>query len=348
MSVGSREWDEGDAADEVLGATGVWLIPRAPTLVVEPRCRVVTPDTSRDAHAGTVLSREHQEVLEWAQARVDELIGVVEAKEHFAQWRTTLHGRAVRSCADNHMVFLGAPGTAKRTFARVIGEVLFGLGVIARPEVTVVAAEDVVVGGLSRSAVAMKSVCDDARGGVLFIEEAYRLAPQTERCSWGVDALTMLQTCMAEYRDELVVILAGYPDPMRAFLTTHHELAGRFPVTMSFASYTPDEVVAIGRRIAGKENLVVGEVVWELLRTEAARLRSIPYGHATLLDAAGNAHYAHDVVSMCRRARLRRLNRVAPNRGDLKHLVRTDPGVLHVTTTDMQRALTASHPAVMA
>ncbi|BBZ52165.1 hypothetical protein H7H82_07735 [Mycobacterium heidelbergense] len=346
MSVGWRAWDEGDAADEVLGATGVWLIPRAPTMLEESRCRVVTTDASRDAHAGTVLAREHQEVLEWAQARVEELIGVVEAKEHFAQWRTTLHGRAVRSCADNHMVFLGAPGTAKRTFARVIGEVLFGLGVIARPGVTVVAAEDVVVGGLSRSAVAMKSVCDDARGGVLFIEEAHRLAPQTERCSWGVDALTMLQTCMAEYRDELVVILAGYPDPMRAFLTTHHELAARFPVTMSFASCTPEEVVAIGRRVAGKENLVVGEVVWELLRAEAARLRSIPYGHGTLLDIVGNAHYARDVVSMCRRARLRRLNRLAPNRGDLKHLVRTDPGVLHVSTADMERALTASHPAV--
>ncbi|BBZ50027.1 hypothetical protein H7H82_13025 [Mycobacterium heidelbergense] len=349
MSVGSREWDESDAADEVLGATGVWLIPRAPTMV-ESRCRVVTTDASRDAHAGTVLSREHQEVLEWAQARVDELIGVVEAKERFAGWRTVLqtsqHSGAVTSCADNHMVFLGAPGTAKRTFARVIGEVLFGLGTIARPGVTEVAAEDVVVGGLSRSAVAMKSVCDDARGGVLFIEEAYRLAPQTAGHSWGVDALTMLQTCMAEYRDELVVILAGYPDPMQEFFTAHDGLAGRFPHTMSFASYTPEEVVAIGRRLAGKENLVVGEVVWELLRAEAARLRSIPYGHATLLDAAGNAHYAYDVVSMCRRARLRRLNRLAPNRGDLKHLVRTDPGVLHVNTTDMQRALTASHPAV--
>ncbi|BBZ52171.1 hypothetical protein BST25_20300 [Mycobacterium heidelbergense] len=162
MSVGWRAWDEGDAADEVLGATGVWLIPRAPTMLEESRCRVVTTDTGRDAQAGAVLSREHQEVLEWAQARVDELIGVVEAKERFAQWRSTLqtsqHSGAVPTCGDNHMVFLGAPGTAKRTFARVVGEVLFGLGTIARPDVTEVSAEDVVVGGLSRSAVAMKSV----------------------------------------------------------------------------------------------------------------------------------------------------------------------------------------------
>ena len=69
------------------------------------------------------------------------------------------------------MVFLGPPGTAKTTFARVVGEVLFGLGKLARPDVTEVTGEDIVVGYVSQTAARMKEVCEEARGGVLFIDE---------------------------------------------------------------------------------------------------------------------------------------------------------------------------------
>ncbi|BBZ49262.1 AAA family ATPase [Mycobacterium heidelbergense] len=355
MSVGWQQWDDEDTTDEVLAATGIWLIPRTRPVLEKSRCRNVTTNTGREAHADAALARECQEVLEWAQARIDELIGVAEAKDHFTTWRTALqndhhhrveHGGAVTSCRENHMVLLGAPGTAKKTFARVIAEVLFGLGTITRPEVTEITAHDIVAGDPSRSAARMKTVCDDARGGVLLLDEAHQLAPHTDNHPHGGDVIAALQTHVADYRGELVVILAGHPTPMQNFLTTHAGLAGRFPHTVAFTSPTPDDIVALGRRLAGKENLIVEDTAWELLRTEAARLRSIPYGHGTLLDVAGNAHYACDVILTCRRARLRRLHRLAPHRRDLEHLVRTNPGVLHVNTTDMQRALTATHPAV--
>ncbi|WP_256250423.1 AAA family ATPase [Mycobacterium malmoense] len=279
---------------------------------------------------------------------------MADAKERFAVWRTALevgqrgvgHGGAVTSCAKNHMVFLGAPGTGKRTFARVVGEVLFGVGTTTRPQITEVAADDLIVGGdLLRSAARMKDVCDQARGGVLFLDEAHRLVPDTEDHFLGVDAITTLQACMAAYRDELVVIVVGYPGPMREFLAAHAGLAGRFPVTVTFASYTPEDVVALGRRLAGKESLVVEDAGWELLRAEAARLRSIPYGSGTLLDVAGNARYVREVIVACRGARVRRLHRCAPSPRDLRHLVRTDPGVLNVSATDMGRAIAASRPA---
>ncbi|ORA75199.1 hypothetical protein BST25_06865 [Mycobacterium heidelbergense] len=291
-------------------------------------------------------------MLEWAQARVDELIGLAEAKERFAMWRTALqnnhhrleHGGAVTSCRENHMVFLGAPGTAKKTFARVITEVLFGIGTLTRPEVTEITAHDIVADDPSRSAARMKTVCDDARGGVLFLDEAHRLAPNTESPSFGGDVIAALQTYVADYPGELVVILAGHPTPMQNFLTTHAGLAGRFPHTVTFASPTPNDIVALGHRLASKENLTIEDTAWELLRTEAARLQSIPHGHGTLLDVAGNAHYTHDVIHTCQRTRLRRLHKLAPHRRDLEHLLHTNPGVLHVNTTDMQRALTATHP----
>ncbi|WP_071513446.1 AAA family ATPase [Mycobacterium malmoense] len=307
----------------------------------------------RDAYTGAAMARERQEVLEWAQARIDELIGLADAKAQFAMWRTALevgrhgveHGGTVPSRPENHMVFLGAPGTAKRTFARVVGEVLFGWGMITRPDITVVTARDIATGDPSHSATRMKKVCDDARGGVLFIDEAYRLAPDTEGHFWGAEAIYTLLTCMAQYRDEFVVIVAGYTRPMQDFLTVHAGLAARFPVTVAFASYTPEEIVAIGRHAASKEQLVVQDAAWDLLRAEAARLRSIPYGSGTLLDVAGNARYAREVIRTCQRARIRRLHRHAPSRRDLRQLLCTDPGVLHVSTTDMGRAITASRPA---
>jgi ESX secretion system protein EccA len=78
------------------------------------------------------------------------------------------------------VVFLGPPGAAKTTFARAVGDVLFGLGKIERPDVKEVTEEDIVVGDVSQTAARMKEVCEDARGGVLFIDEAYRLVPKTE------------------------------------------------------------------------------------------------------------------------------------------------------------------------
>ncbi|QZA16201.1 AAA family ATPase [Mycobacterium malmoense] len=302
----------------------------------------------RDACAGAALTAERQEVLDWAQARIDELIGLTEAKEHFRVWRTALEsdGGAMISCAENHMVFLGAPGTAKKTFARIISEVLFGLGTLTRPHVTEVTAHDLIVeGDLLRSAAKMKDICGQARGGVLFLDEAHRLAPNTDNGPWGIEAIYALLTCMAAYRDDLVVILAGHPRPMQDFLTTHAGLAARFPTTITFASYTPDEIIALGRRIAGREQLVVHDTAWELLRVEAARLRSIPYDSATLRDVAGNARYAREVIEACQRVRARRLHRRAPHRRDLGQLLCTDPSVLHVNTTDMERAITASRPA---
>ncbi|ORA83172.1 ATPase, partial [Mycobacterium malmoense] len=127
---------------------------------------------------------------------------MTEAKEHFRVWRTALEsdGGAMISCAENHMVFLGAPGTAKKTFARIISEVLFGLGTLTRPHVTEVTAHDLIVeGDLLRSAAKMKDICGQARGGVLFLDEAHRLAPNTDNGPWGIEAIYALLTCMAAY-----------------------------------------------------------------------------------------------------------------------------------------------------
>ena len=365
-----RELGDHEAANDAFRSATVdgQVIPQARKALDEPGYRIVTsdaetiatrtdkwdpgPEASRDSRAAAALATDRHEVLTRAQARIDELIGLEDAKEQIAVWRTEIqidqllaeHGDAVPVSNENHMVFLGPPGTAKTTFARVVGEVLFGLGKIARPDVKEVTEEDIVVGYVSQTPARMKQVCEEARGGVLFIDEAYRLVPKTEGHSFGVDAINTLLKYMEDYRDELVVIVAGYPAEMQHFLKANAGLAGRFHFTLTFASYTPDEVVAIGRHLAGKDRLVVDDAAWNLLRAEATQLRAIPYESGTMLDVAGNGRFARKVTVACRRERARRLHRIAPNPQDLEQLVRTDPSVLRVSVEDMQRALTESRP----
>ena len=263
-------------------------------------------------------------------------------------WRTEIQidqlmaaqGDETSSTGENHMVLEGPPGTAKTTFARIVAEILFGLGKIQRPEVMEVTEEDLVVGYVSQTAQRMKEVCEEALGGVLFIDEAYRLVPETEGHSFGKDAINTLLKYMEDFRDRLVVIVAGYPKEMRRFLAANPGLASRFNFTLTFTSYTADEIVAIGRHIASKEKIAIAEEAWPMLHAEATRLRATPTDAGTALDIAGNGRYARKVVVACKRERARRLSSNTPE--ELAALAAADPSLLVVNTDDMARALASS------
>jgi type VII secretion ATPase EccA len=305
-------------------------------------------EVSRSARDAAALAAEQQQVLAQAQARLDELIGLDGPKEQIAVWRTEIQidqllaaqGEETSATNENHMVLAGPPGTAKTTFARIVAEILFGLGKIQRPDVMEVTEEDLVVGYVSQTAQRMKEVCEEALGGVLFIDEAYRLVPEHEGHSFGKDAINTLLKYMEDFRDQLVVIVAGYPAEMRRFMAANPGLASRFHFTLTFESYTPDEIVAIARHIAGKEKIAISEEAWPLLEGEAARLRSLPTDSGTTLDVAGNGRYARKVVIACKRERARRLHTVAP--AELAELAKTDPSVLVVNDDDMARALASA------
>jgi len=305
-------------------------------------------EVSRSARDAAALALEQADVLARAQARLDELIGLEGPKEQIAVWRTEIQidqllaaqGEETSATNENHMVLEGPPGTAKTSFARIVAEILFGLGKIARPDVMEVTEEDLVVGYVSQTAQRMKEVCEEALGGVLFIDEAYRLVPEHEGHSFGKDAINTLLKYMEDFRDQLVVIVAGYPAEMRRFLAANPGLASRFHFTLTFESYSADEVVAIARHIAGKEKIAIAEAAWPLLHAEASRLRSLPTDSGTALDVAGNGRYARKVVIACKRERARRLHTVAP--AELAELAKTDPAVLVVNDDDMARALASA------
>jgi type VII secretion ATPase EccA len=361
-----REIGDEDAAKAAFRAAVVdgQMVPAARDAVDNPLLRLVINDaetiatrtdkwdpdteTSREHRAAEALADEQHAVLATAQARLDELIGLEGPKEQIAVWRTEIQidqllvdqGGEASSTNENHMVLEGPPGTAKTTFARIVAEILFGLGKIARPDLVEVTEEDLVVGFVSQTAQRMKEVCEDALGGVLFIDEAYRLVPEHEGHTFGKDAINTLLKYMEDFRDQLVVIVAGYPKEMRRFMAANPGLASRFHFTLTFNSYTPDEIVAIGRHIAAKEKIAIAEDAWPLLHIEAARLRGTAAAAGTALDVAGNGRYARKVAIACKRERARRLHTLAP--ADLAELARTDPSALTVNADDMARALASA------
>jgi hypothetical protein len=137
----------------------------------------------------------------------------------------------------------------------------------------------------------------------------------------------------------LVVIVAGYPVEMRRFLAANPGLASRFHFALTFESYTPEEIVAIARHIADKEEDRDQRAGLSAAGGEAARLRFLPTDSGTALDVAGNGRYARKVVVACKRERVRRLHTVAP--AELA-LAKTDPSVLVVNDDDMARALASA------
>ncbi|KMO69814.1 AAA family ATPase [Mycolicibacterium chlorophenolicum] len=365
-----RELGDPAGADDAFRSATVdgQLIPQARQALDNPSYRIPTTDaetiatrtdrwdpateTSRHEQAAAALADERRAVLADAQARIDELIGLENIKEQVAVWRTEKQieqllieqGDEISASEGDHMIFEGPPGTAKTTIARVVAEVLFGLGKLDRPDVKEVSVADIVVGYISQTATRMREVCEEALGGVLFIDEAYTLVPETEGHSFGKEAIDTLLKFMEDHRDKLVVIAAGYPNPMRRFLRANEGFASRFGFTLTFSSYAPSEIVQIAQLIARKDRLIVVAPAWEVLGSEAAQLLAAPSGDGTMLDVAGNGRYARKVVGACKRERARRLYRAAPLPQDLEQLVRADPAALKVNVDDMQRALAQARP----
>lgn len=335
-----------DAARQALANPGYRLVVTdAETIATRTDQWDPSTETSKEQRAAAALADQQENALADAQAKLDELIGLAGPKEQITVWRTEIQidqilaarGEETSSSHENHMVLEGPPGTAKTSFARIAAEFLFGLGKIERPTVVEVTEEDLVVGYISQTAARMKEVCESALGGVLFIDEAYRLAPEHEGHSFGKDAINTLLKYMEDYRDRLVVIVAGYPKEMRRFLKANPGLASRFHLTLSFSSYSPEEIVEIGRHIAKREKIAIADTAWPLLQAEAMRLRNTPIEHSTALDTAGNGRFARKVVIHCKHERARRLSTTPPHL--LAHASNDD---LIVNDDDMCRAIAAA------
>jgi len=144
-----------------------------------------------------------------------------------------------------HLSFTGNPGTGKTTVARIIGRIYKQLGLLSKGHFIEVSRTDLIAGYQGQTALKVKNVIEKAKGGVLFIDEAYSITENEQSDSYGRECLTELTKALEDYRDDLVVIVAGYSEPMKNFFSSNPGLKSRFNTFIEFEDYNDEELLEI-------------------------------------------------------------------------------------------------------
>ena len=205
-----------------------------------------------------------------------------------------------------HMSFTGSPGTGKTTVGLKMADILYQLGYIKKGHLLTVTRDDLVGQYIGHTAPKTKEVLKKAMGGVLFIDEAYYLyKPDNER-DYGSEAIEILLQVMENQRDDLVVILAGYKEPMDKFYESNPGLSSRIANHIDFPDYSTDELLKIAK-------LMLEEQQYQLTPdAEIALERYIDKRKEKPLFAN-----ARSVKNALDRARMRQANRIFDSRGQV-------------------------------
>jgi SpoVK/Ycf46/Vps4 family AAA+-type ATPase len=178
------------------------------------------------------------------------------------------------SARSRHLVFTGNPGTAKTTVARLIGEIYRELGVVTSGHVIEAQRSDLVAEHTGGTAPKTRAVCEDALGGILFIDEAYTLTSD-QAGDFGFEAVAELLVQMENHRADMIVIVAGYPDLMDQFMETNPGLRSRFANRVEFPDYSNEELAAIFLAMAKGQGYTTSD---DLVAALPDRIRLIPRG----------------------------------------------------------------------
>ncbi len=221
-------------------------------------------ETASGAPAVSGEAEAAEEPEEDPLEQLDSLIGLTTIKQDvreltdFASVQKMRKDEGLKSVPVSlHLVFTGNPGTGKTTVARILGRLYKKIGILSKGQLVEVDRSGLVAGYVGQTAIKTQEKIAEARGGVLFIDEAYSLSQKDD--AFGQESIDTILKAMEDYRDDFVVVVAGYTKPMEKFINSNPGLKSRFNKYIEFPDYTVDELEQIFYMNCGKYDYRVEE-----------------------------------------------------------------------------------------
>ncbi|MGD1912249.1 MAG: AAA family ATPase [Rivularia sp. (in: cyanobacteria)] len=218
------------------------------------------------------VSSDVSNSLEFVLDTINNLVGIQNVKDEIKNLTNFLKIQKLRQekglasvSVTLHSVFCGSPGTGKTTVARFMGKVYKELGILSSGHLVETDRSGLVAGHIGQTAIKVDELVKSAVDGVLFIDEAYALKPEGSGTDFGQEAIDTLLKRMEDYRDRLVVIVAGYSNEMKRFIDANPGLGSRFNKYFYFDDYKPEELTTIFTIICKKKNFKLTDIAREKL-----------------------------------------------------------------------------------
>lgn len=254
-----------------------------------------------------LTTEEEKEVekptFEEATQELNALIGLEAVKKQIDEFATYLKFLKIReekgfkesNKFNLHTAFLGNPGTGKTTVAKMLGKIYHSLDLLSKGDVHEVGRVDLVGEYIGQTAPKVQKAIEKARGGILFIDEAYALSDRgDDGKDFGKEVIEVLLKEMSDGPGDLAVIFAGYPKEMQTFISSNPGMSSRISNHIHFSDYVPDELMEIARYAAEKRDVTISEDASELLYkkiVEAYRGRD---------EHFGNARFVNGIIEECK------------------------------------------------
>jgi len=238
-------------------------------------------------------------------AELDELVGLEHVKAEVRRLTSLLRVQKIRAERDlptietsHHLVFTGNPGTGKTTVGRLLAQIYRTLGVVSKGHLVETDRSKLVAGYVGQTATRTRDTLESALGGMLLIDEAYALARGGEN-DFGREAIDTLVKFMEDHRDDLSIVVAGYPQEMQTLLEANPGLESRFTRTIHFPDYTTDELVEIFRRMGDKNKYHLDSEAGIALRALIdAEPRDRGFGNARFVRNVFESSIAHQAIRL--------------------------------------------------